>query len=324
MSVTSGFYNSVGDDRLYDAVQMSQLFDGILNDGIFETVGTYFTVKAYENFMLNVGIGRAWFNHTWTYNDAILPITIENAEVLLDRIDAIVIEVNTLESIRENAIKIVKGTPSSNAQKPTLTNANGVYQHALAYVTVLAGVTEIRQADIENAIGTEETPFVTGILKTVSMDELLGQWQDELDRFVADEKSDFDIDYQAMKQALHDAANELSQWTSNEEASFLAWFATVKNQLSTDQAGHLQNEIEKEEVERILMTGLTDGVKNISEDGTVISTTDSTGRTLVKTFTEGFLICTSVLKDSVGGLMGSMVKTFSADGTTISTIITII
>ena len=127
-----------------------------------------------------------------------------------------------------------------------------------------------------------------------------------------------------MKQALHDAANELSQWTSNEEASFLAWFATVKNQLSTDQAGHLQNEIEKEEVERILMTGLTDGMKNISEDGTVISTTDSTGRTLVKTFTEGFLICTSVLKDSVGGLMGSMVKTFSADGTTISTTITII
>ena len=34
MSLTSGFYNSLDGDRTYNAEQMSELFDGIINDGI--------------------------------------------------------------------------------------------------------------------------------------------------------------------------------------------------------------------------------------------------------------------------------------------------
>ena len=100
-SVTCGFYNSLG-DRKYDAIQMSEMFDGIINDGIFASIGTGFVVKADTGNIVNVGIGKAWFNHTWTKNDAILPVTCEESEVLLDRIDAIVIEVNTLNEVRDN------------------------------------------------------------------------------------------------------------------------------------------------------------------------------------------------------------------------------
>ena len=38
MSVTSGFYNGLSHDRKYNAVQMSSLFDGIINDGIFQSI----------------------------------------------------------------------------------------------------------------------------------------------------------------------------------------------------------------------------------------------------------------------------------------------
>ena len=324
MSVTYGFYNSLNHDRKYDAVQMSKIFDGIIKDGIFMSIGEYLVVKAGQGMTVNVGPGKAWFNHTWTENDSDYPITDFTSEVVLNRIDAVVLEVDATDSVRTNTIKFVKGSPSSEPVAPTLIETSTVHQHLLCTVNVPAGATEITQSMITNYIGTETTPFVTGILETADLNTLLGQWQAMLDEFVANEKADFDVDYQQMKQDLHDAAAELVAWTDSEEASFLAWFATIKNQLSTDQAGHLQNEIDKESIERILMTGLTDGQKIFSDDGTVITTTDSTGRTLVKTFTNGFLTCTSTLKDAQGGLLGTMVKTFAADGKTIDTEVTII
>lgn len=76
MSVTYGFYNSKDGDRRYDAIQMSSIFDGIIRDGILQHVGTAMMVKESEAMIVNVGIGRAWFNHTWTLNDALLPLEV--------------------------------------------------------------------------------------------------------------------------------------------------------------------------------------------------------------------------------------------------------
>lgn len=55
-----------------------------------------------------------------------------------------------------------------------------------------------------------------------------------------------------------------------------------------------------DEIDRILTAGLTDGYKHFSDDGTIISTIDSQGRTLVKTFSNDFLTCTTVLTDPDG------------------------
>ena len=92
---------------------MSSIFDGLIVDGIFSSIGTAFNVRAAGGLTVNIGIGRAWFNHTWTLNDSILPLEAPEAEVLLDRIDAVVIEVNAIESVRANSIKFVTGIPVS-------------------------------------------------------------------------------------------------------------------------------------------------------------------------------------------------------------------
>ncbi len=60
----------------------------------------------------------------------------------------------------------------------------------------------------------------------------------------------------------------------------------------------------------------------ISEDGTVITSTASDGRILTKTFTNGFLTMTSVLKSAAGAEVARAVKTFNADGSLISTVVT--
>jgi hypothetical protein len=333
MSVSSGFFNSLNGDRKYNAAQMSAIFDGLIIDGVFASIGTAFAVKAAGGLTVNVGIGKAWFDHTWTVNDSILPMTAPEAEVLLDRIDAVVLEVNGTESVRENTIKFVKGNPSSAPSRPTLTNEGNVHQYPLCYIYRKYGTAVINQADITPMVGTESTPFVTGILQTISLDELLGKWQDELDRFtdarsqevddwIAQEESDFTAWFNKMKADLQQEQTVLDQWIASEQADFLAWYNQMKDQLSGDVAGNLQLEIDKEEVKRILLVGFEDGTKEFSDDGTVITSTASDGRTLTKTFSDGFLTMTNVLKSAAGAEVARAVKTFDSDGKLISTVVT--
>lgn len=333
MSVSSGFFNSLNGDRKYNAAQMSAIFDGLIIDGVFASIGTAFAVKAAGGLTVNVGIGKAWFDHTWTVNDSILPMTAPEAEVLLDRIDAVVLEVNGTESVRENTIKFVKGNPSSAPSRPTLTNEENVHQYPLCYIYRKYGTAVINQADITPMVGTESTPFVTGILQTISLDELLGKWQDELDRFtdarsqevddwIAQEESDFTAWFNKMKADLQQEQTVLDQWIASEQADFLAWYNQMKDQLSGDVAGNLQLEIDKEEVKRILLVGFEDGTKEFSDDGTVITSTASDGRTLTKTFSDGFLTMTNVLKSAAGAEVARAVKTFDSDGKLISTVVT--
>lgn len=333
MSVSSGFFNSLNGDRKYNAAQMSAIFDGLIIDGVFASIGTAFAVKAAGGLTVNVGVGKAWFDHTWTVNDSILPMTAPEAEVLLDRIDAVVLEVNGMESVRENTIKFVKGNPSSAPSRPTLTNEGNVHQYPLCYIYRKYGTAVINQADITPMVGTESTPFVTGILQTVSLDELLGKWQDELDRFtdarsqevddwIAQEESDFTAWFNKMKADLQQEQTVLDQWIASEQADFLAWYNQMKDQLSGDVAGNLQLEIDKEEVKRILLVGFEDGTKEFSDDGTVITSTASDGRTLTKTFSDVFLTMTNVLKSAAGAEVARAVKTFDSDGKLISTVVT--
>ena len=333
MSVSSGFFNSLNGDRKYNAAQMSAIFDGLIIDGVFASIGTAFAVKAAGGLTVNVGIGKAWFDHTWTVNDSILPMTAPEAEVLLDRIDAVVLEVNGMESIRENTIKFVKGNPSSAPSRPILTNEGNVHQYPLCYIYRKYGTAVINQADITPMVGTESTPFVTGILQTISLDELLGKWQDELDRFtdarsqevddwIAQEESDFTAWFNKMKADLQQEQTVLDQWIASEQADFLAWYNQMKDQLSGDVAGNLQLEIDKEEIKRILLVGFEDGTKEFSDDGTVITSTASDGRTLTKTFSDGFLTMTNVLKSAAGAEVARAGRSFEADGSVLSTVVT--
>lgn len=233
MSFASGFFNSVDHDRLYDATDISRLFDGLIRDGIFASIGDCLVVKQSNQMNVTVGTGRAWFNHTWSYNDALYPVTIPPSEILMDRIDAVVLEINSVESVRANSIKLIKGTPSSTPTKPALTNTKEVHQYPLAYVTVGKEVTSIRQADIENCVGTSACPFVTGILEVISIEQLIPQWKDILNRFVEENTTNFNTwmngkkqDYQAWLTA---AKKEITDWQATSKSDYQKWYDSIKN-----------------------------------------------------------------------------------------------
>lgn len=246
MSLTFGFYNSLNGDRKYDATHFSQIFDGVINDGVFMSVGEALMVSATTEMAVKVGIGRAWFNGTWTRNDAPMILNLDPAEVLLNRIDAIVLDVNATE--RTNSIKILKGVPASEPARPELANEDNLHQYPLAYILVSKGVTEITQANITNMVGTSTCPFVTGILETMDIDALIAQWNAQFTEWNSVKRAEFDS-------FMIDVINEVDFWREklttdaaelleNQQNQFDTWFEHIRDQLSEDAAGNLQNQID--------------------------------------------------------------------------------
>lgn len=183
MSFTYGFYNSINHDRKYDSVQISSMFDGLITDGVYRNIGSCFALTVNSGLKVNVGAGRAWFNHTWSFNDTTYILQLPEAHAAFPRIDAIVIRVD--RSSRTNALAVVSGNPASDPQRPTLRKSDDVFEHALGYVMVSNGQTELKPTDITQVIGSSECPFVTSLMQGVAIDDLLRNWMNEFDALFA-------------------------------------------------------------------------------------------------------------------------------------------
>ena len=162
MSLTYGFYNSVSGDRVYDAEQFGRMFDGIILDGVFKSIGDIFAVTANSGMTVAVGTGRAWFNHTWTLNDSNVYLTVPNSGAH-PRIDSVVLEIN--QDTRTNSIKVISGVEGSGSA-PELTNTEFIKQYRLCNIEVDTGVTSIQQDDIISTVGTDECPYARVVADT--------------------------------------------------------------------------------------------------------------------------------------------------------------
>ena len=185
MAFSFGFYNSFEHDRMYNSKQFGDLFDGLIGNGVYASIADHFAVTPGDGMQVFVGPGRAWLNKTWNYNDAIFPVQIPQADVTLSRYYAVVLEINTDDNHRLNKITLVVGNLASSPVKPAMVRSDTLNQWALAYVLVGPNVTQITAGDIQNVVGTDETPFVTGIIDTTSISVLFAQWEFEFEEWFA-------------------------------------------------------------------------------------------------------------------------------------------
>ena len=260
MALTFGFYNSINHDRRYDAVQVGQIFDGIIQDGVYRSYKSAMMPKeSSQDNQIIIQPGRAWFDHTWSYNDSDLSVTMPEPEAFLNRIDAVVLEINSQQGVRANSIKVLQGTASDDPQKPNLIRTVGCNQYPLCYVTRYGGQNHINTADIEIAIGTSECPFVIGAVEGITVDQLLVQWNAEFDSWKYQQK----VKWNAFQEG---SESRISKYESNMEQQFFSWmeaqkrnyskfldhneiawnrwFSHIKTELDGDVAGHLQSQID--------------------------------------------------------------------------------
>ena len=245
MSVTSGFFNSLNGDRKYNAEQMSAIFDGIINDGVFASIGNQFFVEDDGDGVI-VGTGRGWFNSAWIYNDAPLPLDLPPAEVVMFRYDAVVIEIDHSDAGRKGDIKVVSGNPGGTASsiaKPTMIHNDYVNQYPLAYIIRYPGNSTIMQGDIESRVGTSDCPYITAILQVTNIDNVVAQWQAQWTAWSAQWPQWEAAWDQWFAEQTADVDEDAAAWLSQMQSTFNAWFNSLQITLDGDVATNLAADI---------------------------------------------------------------------------------
>lgn len=207
MAITCGFFNAIKDsngnyDRTYNADQMSTYFEGLVSDGVYESVGDALQVVAGSGMEVQVKSGRALIGARWLKNDSAYTITLKASHVTLNRYTAIVARLDT--SARTITIVAKDGDNATMPTKPAITNSNTVKELCLAYVYVGRGVTTITQSAIEDTrANTNICGWVTGIIEQVDTSQLFLQWQTAYEEFYDKWTNDFETWFSALTEQLN-------------------------------------------------------------------------------------------------------------------------
>lgn len=203
MAVKYGYFNSIDGDRTYNADDMSEYFDGLVSNGVYESVGGALQVTAGSGMSVNVATGRAIINCKWISNNSVLSLNVTAAHAVLNRYTAVVVRLDIANRLMTITTK--DGTPASSPVKPSMTNNSTIVEICLAYIYVGAGVTSITQANITDMRPSSICGWVTGLIKQVDTSQLFLQWQNAYQNY-----------YDTMTQA------------------FNSWFETLTSQLKVE------------------------------------------------------------------------------------------
>lgn len=270
MTFRSGFWNSIDGDRTYSAEDMAIPFEGIITEGVFANWGDAFKATVINSSTVAIGSGKAWLSKKWIQNDSVyqMPINVSNyassteprtVVVCLDLkvesyyrfVQFYVVEMRQYDSYMDMLNKITDRTRQNTLP--------------LFAINFAAGDSSIQQSSITNLVGTSWCPYVTAPVQTITVDDIRAKW---------------DASYNSL---MHDIVGN-AQTKANEaesifEASFNTWFLTLKNQLNTNQAANLQNQITAltNQLNKLVTTGTVENPVQFYSGGNLVGFTTNMG-----------------------------------------------
>lgn len=283
MAITYGFFNSLNGDRTYDADQMSEYFDGLVSNGVYESVGGGLQVLAVsEGMAVNVSTGRALINCKWLNNSAVLTLDITAAHAILNRWTAVIVRLDIVNRLMTITTK--DGTPATDPVKPPMQSDASMIEMCLAYVYVAADSGSISQADITDMRGTNLCGWVTGLIEQVDTATLFLQWQTAFNNY-----------YQQMTSAFNDwfstLTDELQVNTFIQKFSKNVVLATgVSNEIPLNMTGYTYD---GSDIINVYVNGLYDNSYTLNTSGETPTIT-------VGATAEGTEINIVILKTKIG------------------------
>lgn len=277
----SSFFNSVNGDRKYKASDFAAFFNSLVTNGVFPNPSTNLQIISNSNMTVTVKSGKAWINGYCYINDSdlILPITV--ADGVLNRIDRVVIQYNTVN--REINAIVKKGTFASTPIAPVLQRDADAYELGIVDIAINAGATSIAQANITDLrMNTTYCGWVNSLIQadtTAIFNQYLDWYNTKKATYDGDftnwtiaKKSDYDT-WTTAEKATYD--NWYSTTTGQLQSDFTTWFNTIKNTLGSDVAGNLQNEIGT--LSSLTTTAKDNLVNAVNEEANKINILNGTG-----------------------------------------------
>lgn len=193
MAEKSGFFNSSNGDRKYKADFFAEYFASFVGNGVFPNPSTGLQVIANNDMTVTVKAGQAWINGYYYNNDSDLILTIGTADGVLNRIDRIALQFNTVD--RSIKAKVKKGTFASAPIVLSLQRDADAYELGLADIYIRAGATSIGQINITDLrFNANYCGVVHGVVDQIDTTNLFAQYDAEFHEWIQTIQSALDGD----------------------------------------------------------------------------------------------------------------------------------
>ena len=221
-----GYFDSeiVGTDPegmpIFDRAETSDLFRllfaKLVSNGVLASPGDCFQVIAAEGLNVTVRPGFGMINGAFAYDESENKLALDKAPAQYSRIDRIVLRCNYADRLCELVVKT--GTVAANPAPPAIVqpSAGDYYELGLATVLVGSNATVVTQANItDTRMDRSVCGLITQLIDHLDTDVFFAQLDQFYKEFVNKANNDFDT-----------------------------WFQSIKDKLSGDIAGSLQNQID--------------------------------------------------------------------------------
>ena len=239
-----GYFDSeiIGTDSegmpIFDRAETSDLFRllfaKLVSNGVLADPGDCFQVLAAEGLTISVRPGFGLIQGAFAYDEAAETFTLATAPQQYARIDRIVLRANYANRCCEIVVKT--GDVAANPVAPKLLQptSGDYYELSLATVYVAANATTVTQSSITDTRGDSSAcGYITQLIDHLDTSVFNAQ----LNAFYEEYKKKANAD-------LADGIRRRDADIESFQSTFTTWFNTIKGQLSTDQAGHLQNQLD--------------------------------------------------------------------------------
>ena len=218
---------------------MRSLIGKLFTDGIAPNPSDNLQVSAGDGMAVTVSAGFAICGSCLKLEEESRTLAVQAANANYDRIDTVVLRLNANDSARYCDLYVVQGTAADSPVRPTLTRTSTIWELGLADIFVGKNSGSVSSSHVTD---TRYDTARCGVMSSISQ---------------------FDTT------TIYDQVQaDLAEFKEEEQADFLEWYENMKDQLSEDAAGNLQQQIE---VERARIDNLTKTENEGTVDNTEIS-----------------------------------------------------
>lgn len=221
-------------DRAENSELFALLFKNLVTNGVLASPGDCFQVLAGDSGLtVKIRPGFGMINGRFAYDESETVLTLATSPTSYSRIDWIVLRCNYLNRLCEIVTKTGEAASSPKAPDLQQPESGDYYELGLAQVKINANQSAVSQSNItDTRADSRYCGYITQLidhLDTSVFSAQLIKWNQE---------------YQARADAdLEKIKDDLSNYETESRTVFDAWFQQTKDQLSTDAAGNLQNQI---------------------------------------------------------------------------------
>lgn len=244
-------FNSKNHDRIYKAEDWAWYFSTFIGNGVFPSAqNNGLQVVAGEGMQVIVKAGYGFINGYAFRNEQDYIIALETADGALNRYDRVVLRWDL--AAREMYLAVLKGSASARPSPRALTRDVEIYDLALADVYITKGTLSVKNANItDQRYNSNLCGIVTGVIDQIDASTLTQQFNDFFTSYSAQVLTEYqsylssiaDNEQQAQTK-LEEFKAELDAYKDEQQADFEAWLKTIKDILTDEAAGNLQQEIE--------------------------------------------------------------------------------